>query len=305
MKTGANGDLERLFVFLNAALSFLGFILNILSLPYFIRRRSELGNAFLAYLNMSVALVCLSAIGFLIALSFNAEPSKLFHEFRIVMFVVSSQTVRFSSLINGVITIFLNVLRTSVIVWPMMRLNKRHLHISLIVFFVVLFVTETLMGVLYTYPHSERFIEMLNNVDTQSSLSSDFVNPFLSFAYIEFLTLEACVVLAVLVCCIVSTTKLLHREENLNQNLVENSKREAATTVLILSVQYVLLNTSGFIFTTLKFLQDLQVPKGRSDPVLGHSVMFLVLLNCVLNPVIYLWRVKDLRIYIKTMLRRE
>ena len=300
MTIGAN-DIARSILYFNAAVGIFGLIANFLSLPYFVRRRAELGNAFLAYLNIADAIVCLSMVIFNYSILIQmSSPTGTNTTYRNFVILTALHVSRCSMTVTGVITIYLNVLRTSVIIWPMVRFRKGLLHASLIVLMAIFVLIEMIMGILFTYPFLRDLSRMFGNADESSPFTHD--NPFSNFMFIQFLCLGIPMLLAVMACCFASTAKLLSKNEDLHINEDRSPKKKAAITVLILSVQYVVLKLIIICLYILEFCYGKQRAENKStssgfkiDDLLLQLTTSVSLVNSVLNPIVYIKRLKQLR----------
>ena len=300
--------IKKIITYSNISTSVIGLACNLYSLSYYIRRRQELGNAFLAYLNIADAIECLSVLmGHSLYSRFFSDrhEGEFYQEISLAAFVTAVHVSRCSVTVTGTITIYLNVLRTSVIIWPMVRFKKRLLHASLIVLIAVFVVMEVTFGVYFSYPHIDYHLKTLLGANLTQPRPFDTDDP-IRIAVNHFpLWIGVPIIVAVIVCCIASTAKLLIcRDKNLNENdqITSRSRRRAAITVLILSVQYVFLNSVALTFLGLEYYFDHAVENGDSTVKvrvdqnillgLGTSAIHL---NSILNPIVYIWRVKNLR----------
>ena len=112
--------------------------------------------------------------------------------------------------------------------------------------------------------------------------------------------------LAVMTCCFASTAKLLSNGDDLHANGNRDSKRKAAITVLILSVQYVVLKIITICLYILEFHYGKQKVESNSsgfkiDDLLLQLTTSVSLINSVLNPIVYIKRLKMLREHVIVM----
>jgi hypothetical protein len=296
-------SVERYIMYINLVFSATGLVCNLLSLSYFIRRREELGNAFLTYLNGADAIVCVSMlISFIASILVDyREHDVVDYEFGLVTSVVALNAGRCSLSVTGIITIYLNIIRTSAIIWPMVRFKKRLLHVSLIVLIIMFVALELTLAVVYTYPTLNHSFRKRLGLNTTAPFQPD--DPLRSFVHRELQALGVPIIVVVAACCIASTAKLLTRDDLLSQIDERDSRRKAALTVLILSVQYVVLNASVLILFGLESHYDRQRALNENnvhirplvDNLLLHFGLLAIVLNSALNPIIYFLRVKKLR----------
>ena len=281
----------------------IGLPCNLYCFLFYIRRRKELGNIFLAYMNIADAIQCLSDMVLFAAFFGKIDNT----EFKVFTTTVSSLITRSSISGTGVITIFLNILRTSAIIWPMLRFNKKCLHLSLLVILACFVIFEIAMGAFYIYPQSEYHYMPQGSTIVTKPFSVD--HPLRVVFSNSIICFSIPIILVVIVCCIASTTKLIQPDKNLCQNHDRGPKRCAAITVLILSVQYVILNTCGVILFSLEYHFERVSEKDQSEVkiprfLLANLAMALLHLNAILNPLVYICRVRKLREPLKKMIEK-
>ena len=245
-------------------------------------------------MNIADAIQCLSDMVLFATVFGKIDDS----EFKVLAMTVSSLIARSSIAVTGVITIYLNLLRTSAIIWPMLQFNKKRLHLSLLVILVIFFIFEIAMGIFYSYPLSE----YLNMPQGSTDVTMPFLvdHPLRLVFSNSFICFSIPIIFAVIVCCITSTAKLIQPDKNLSQIHDQGPKRRAATTVLILSIQYVVLNTCGVILFSLEDHFERVREKDQSEVkiprfMLTNFAIALLHLNAILNPIVYICRVSKLR----------
>ena len=288
-------DIKTLFAYPSTCFDVIATATNLVALIYFVKRRSELGNAFLSYLCMADIIVCISDGTFNTSFVIPAH----FETFRDVTMAISSHISRCSILVSGTITIYLNILRTSAIIWPMLHFKKWRLNVSLIFIISTFVILETCFCIFYTYP----VVKYVNKAQSGTDMIVPYPpdHPLHSVLSYSLLVGGVPILLLVLVCCIASTTKLLSKEKHLNGGNERQSKKEAAITVLILSVQYAVFNTCGLALLTVgiesfvKQLFDPDYEDDNMDHVIQHIGSSMLVMNAFFNPVIYFWRVKKMR----------
>ena len=232
----------------------------------------------------------------------------------LLLITISSHTFRSSMLVTGWLTIYLNVLRTSAILWPMFRFKRKLVHISLIGLISLFVVVEIVIAVLYTYPNTMYIYKTMLGEEATPPFPAD--HPFVQFTNLELLIFGVPIVLLVIVCCLISAVKLLLPNKNLHETEDYNGRVSAAITVMILGVQYVVWNAAGL---TLWSLCLYYIRRSSEDHVTGSEdqvsskedqVMTMLfwgnmcfILNSALNPLVYIWRVKKLREYIVSLVK--
>ena len=282
---------EDAFLAATIIISTVGLLCNALSFSFFIKRRRELGNALLAYMNIVDMIVSLAV--FLYFSSFTTGNVYVM----MVLVTISSHTFRSSMLVTGLLTIYLNILRTAAIIWPMFRFKRRIVQASLIALIIVFVGVETSNGVLYTYPSTVYLYK--TEIGENASLPFPPDHPFVQFTYYELQIFGIPIVFLVAVCCTVSAVKLLLPDKTLHETKERSGRINAAITVLIIGVQYVVWNTIGLTLWTMCAYYSLH---GRESE---DYVMKLLLwgntsliVNSAVNPVVYICRVKKLRDHI-------
>ena len=239
----------------------------------------------------------------------------------LLLITISSHTFRSSMLVTGWLTIYLNVLRTSAILWPMFRFKRRLVHISLIGLISLFVVVEIVIAVLYTYPNTMYIYKTLLGEEATPPFPAD--HPFVQFTNLELLIFGVPIVLLVIVCCLISAVKLLLPNNKLHETEDYNGRVSAAVTVMILGVQYVVWNAAGLTLWSLclyyirrssedqvtqsedQVSQSEDQVSSKEDQVM--TMLFwgnmCFILNSALNPLVYIWRVKKLREYILSLVK--
>ena len=291
-------DVQKVIAYPIAILELVGVTSNFI-VSFFFKRRSELGNILLFLLSISDAFVCLSDAMY--NYSSFIMPSFLKGKYHYLVMMVVAHVCRFSLSCTGIVTIHLNIVRTSVIIWPMVQIRKLRLFISMITFILMFFLWEVTLGIFYSYPmlsHVHNF-----HLAIESTLPYPENHPLHRLAFFSPLISGTPILLAVLVCCTASAARLLSSDRNLGDNDDRTSKRKAAITVLFLSIEYVVLNACGLILFSISAINQLQrryestsytseMTKYKLFQQLG---VFAIVMNSILNPIVYCCRFKDLR----------
>ena len=259
--------------------------------------------------NIADSIECLSAIAGNLIIFVNASENFSFvSDMKLVAFICAIHVSRCSVTVTGLLTIYLNILRTSAIIFPMAKFNRRKLHVSLI-FLVVFFIgLEAAFGIFFSYPHVGFY---LRSSDETTNITRPFNvdHPLRAVFNHSIVCLGAPIVILVVVCCIISTGKLIRSDNNLCRNGDKNRKRKAAITVLILSIQYGVLNSCALLLFSLENYYDGLREKDRSKVKIPQNLLLslgtvAIHLNSILNPVVYMWRVRKLRDPLKKMMMR-
>ena len=284
--TDLQTKLEPVILFINAV----GFICNAVSFNFFVKRRRELGIALLAYMNIVDMLVTIALFLTTIAPKFH-DPV-----IAIVLNTISFHIVRISLTVTGLLTIYLNILRTFAIVWPMhmVRIKRRLVMASLIALITIFVSVETAIGVLYTYPKFFYIDRLSTGAEASPPFTED--HPFVKFVNIEFQVFGFPIIFIVIVCCTVSAVKLLLPNKTLQESEGSGARIYAAMTVLILGVVYVVLNTIGLTLITLCVYSTQRSETYQINLLLLGTTALII--NSAANPIVYICRVKKLREYL-------
>ena len=273
-------------------ISAVGLVCNAVSFSYFIRTRKELSNRLLAYLSITDMAVSLAVFLYLLTPAFQNFVMGA------VLKTFSTHVFRSSILVTGLITIYLNILRTSVIIWPMVRFRKRPIIASLIFFMAVFVGIEALLGVFCTYP----WILYLSEKETgaEASLPYSLDDPLFKFYFLAAPIFGTPIILLVTVCCLVSTVTLLRANETLHEVEDNPVRRKAAITVLILGFLYVVCNTIWLTLTCECADYVNSSPQGSTAEYQKHEQFctfstLALIVNSALNPIVYICRVKKLQ----------
>ena len=291
-------DVQKVIAYPIVILELVGVTINFIVSFFFFKRRSELGNTLLFFLSISDAFVCLSDAVYNY-LSFMM-PS-FFGEYKFLFMMVAAHLSRISLSCTGIVTIHLNIVRTSVIIWPMVRIKKLRLFISMITLILMYTLWEVILGIFYSYP----MLSYVHNfhLAIDSTLPHSENHPLHLLAFFSPLISGTPILLAVLVCCTASAATLLSSDRNLGGNYDRISKRKAAVTVLILSIEYVVLNGCGLTLFSISATYQF---KRMYDPTSYLSEMtkyklfqqfgvFAIVMSSILNPIVYCCRFKELR----------
>ena len=212
-----------------------------------------------------------------------------------VLKTFSSHVFRSSILVAGLITIYLNILRTSVIIWPMVRFRKRPLHASLIFFMVVFIGIEAFVGVFYTYPLNVYLYEKEMGGEASPPFTLD--DPYAKFFSLAIPIFGTPIILLVALCCLVSAAKLLRPNKTLREGGNYAARRHAAITVLTLGFLYVVCNTVGLTLCSIFVYHSFHGGQTEASKYILHFSLSgtSLVLNSALNPIVYICRVKKLQ----------
>ena len=308
----STSGMEKFLMYSNIFLGLFGLACNLVSLAYFIRRRGELGNAFLAYLNIADTIVSFSAMAFYssIIAGKNQHLGNKGLKVESMAIALAFHVVRSSVWVTGVITVYLNVLRTSAIICPLVRFNRQILHASLVALISIIIVFEIILGTVYSYPTLEYSIQISSGIDATAPYLQD--HPIHFVVHEGFVIYGLLITVLVMVCCAVSTAKLIIFRDSPQPTSERSTRsRAAAVTVLILSVQYAVLNASALILSALQSHHERKDQDGHGaslmqigDSILWELSFMALLLNSIFNPIVYFVRVEKLREHLINMTQR-
>ena len=260
-----------------------------------------LGNRLLLSLNLTDALLCLLCFINISCASVNYLAEGAQAAYRI--FVETS----------GILTCYITVIRTLVVVSPMYQLRHRLIAFSILGGVVYVGVREVwLMCVLFPLHHNWAEISSSGSSCNHSDLDSKLI----TYHMIETILLPAemcCIIIVSVVCSAVSIVKLSEIHRELGQNKITPTNRAATQTVLILTSLFILFNTSYFAFQATITAEVMSVVDTiitcnidlDTLATLHHATQigFLVIpLNSALNPLVYVLRKKCFRAYVMDMI---
>ena len=281
-------DLKHEYVPALVVISAVGLIFNAVSLSFFVKMRKEFGNTLLAYMNIVDIIMSISTV-----LYYVVAPQIPDVLMMLGLKTISFHICRSSIMVTGLITIYLNILRTTAIIWPLIRIKRGPLHASLIILMAVFVGLEASFGVFWTYPNFAYEYKVKMGVNVSPPLVQD--HPFVQFYLLELQIFGIPIVILVTVCCIASAGKLLMPNPTLVEIEDNGARVKAATTVLLLGVQYVVCNTVGLILYTIYGAHILHGDNLSYGLKLYFIGSISLALNSTLNPVVYIWRLEKLR----------
>ena len=282
-----------------------GALANSLSLLHFYRKSGEgLGNVFLFYLNSADFFV--SIVGILVnMIPLLATLSKTIF----LLGVISTLGVfSFGADITRLITTFLCVIRTILVVKPLFRLRKRVIKISFLFLALVTLGYRLFILAEICPPIGEIVYKCFNADKLEECDEEDSSTLFTEVSIEEYIniTVTSTHTLIVVTCCILTTVQLLKPNEELGASRTSDTNRKAAYTALLLSLICVIFNMasvgcSAYIAAGKHKAQASFV----KTAVLGSFLnMQFVPLNSALNPIVYIMRTSALRERVRDMWRR-
>ena len=128
--------------------------------------------------------------------------------------------------------------------------------------------------------------------------------------------IQECLLLAqaviVIVSCIISVVVLSRKNKNVQQRELQLSRNRATVTILLFALLYVVCNITCVVYATMRTLYhltgiyDFITPYSFDTKGYFHTVVRILLppANSALNPILYFWRMKPLREYIVTSVKK-
>ena len=281
-----------------------GALANSFSLLHFYRKSREgLGNVFLFCLNLSDFAV--SVVG----IAANVIPRLQTSKTLFLIGVIKTLAVfGFGADITRLITTYLSVIRTILVVKPLYRLCKRVITSSFLFLSSVFLAYRLFVLVKFHYPMAEVLyvcFNFTNENETKCEVEKNFsdlsnMDEIVNICVISLHTLIGTT------CCVLTLRQLLKPNEDLGASRTTDTNRKAAHTTLILSFICNVLNVASIgcsaYITEQEYVQD---DKFIRNAVLATFLnMQFVPLNSALNPIVYIVRTSALRERIRNIPRR-
>ena len=311
-KTDAAGDyltsLAAVGTPIFGAVAVLGAISNGLSLSYFVTRtKDSIGNQLLVILNIFDTLVCLNVL-----LAYGAP-----HHLKGILTpgpMAILQLVIFwfdvvTTMVSGLVTAYLCLVRTLSIVHPLYRVSKGGLYGSMGVIVTGIIFQFTFQSVNFMH---HIIISVYEDKAPKSSLV--YFNCWMTLLCFSEIII---IILIVLTACAISIKKLMAPNPTLGQKQITESNRKASYTVLSLSSVFVISNGLAsilFIHKMATILPNIDrnsefMETNTSRLVYGMNLTTIIAnsmfpLNSLLNPVIYMLRIESFRVYTRNLVRR-
>ena len=207
----------------------------------------------------------------------------------------------------------LSVARTVALTKPLHPVSRRQVLIPISVYTILLIVQESIPAIMTV---QARYFEVFTTCGwNTSSLYTEFSHEkkvhFTISGTIPFLLPY----ITVLVSCSISIAKLCRTPQL--QNSAESNSTEATTTIIILTVVYLTLNTSYnvmYIMEAISIYSNGTMSAWAPDTPFSYIVFitsfnltYTIALNSTINPLIYIARIRNLRHFImsRTGLRSE
>ena len=275
---------------------FFGTLTNSFSLVHFYRKSGEgLGNVFLFFLNLSDFFVSVAGV------AVNILPHLLRSSRTLFKFgVINTLAIfGFGAEITRLITTYLCVIRTILIVKPLYRLRERVIKSSFLILSSVFLTYRIFVLVKFHIPMAEILYVCFNfsndgneKCETEKTFSDGSkIEEYINIIVVSFHTLIGTI------CCILTLLQLFKPNENLGANRTTDTNRKAAHTTLILSFICNVLNLASIgcsaYIIGLEYFQDERL---ITNAVLAAFLnMQFVPVNSALNPIVYIVRTSALR----------
>ena len=282
-----------------------GALANSFSLLHFYRKSGEgLGNVFLLFLNISDFAVSL------VGIAVNVIPRLLQSSDTMFKFgVYTTQAVfGFGADITRLITTYLCVIRTILVVKPLYRLRNRVIKSSFLLLALVLLAYRLFLLVTSNIPMAELLyvcFNFSNEVEIKCEVEKSFSEKVNIEEYINICVISLHALIGT-TCCVLTLLQLLKPNEDLGANRTTDTNRKAAHTTLILSFICNVLNVasigcSAYIIGQ-EYVQDGNYIKEAM--IATFLNMQFVPLNSSLNPIVYIVRTSALRQRVRDVWRR-
>ena len=292
-----------------------GALANSFSLLHFYRKTGEgLGNVFLFFLNLSDFAV--SVVGIAANVIPRLPTSKTLF---LIGLIKTLAVFGFGADITRLITTYLSVIRTILVVKPLNRLRKRVITSSFwilsLIFLVyrlwilslIFLVYRLFVLVKFHYPMAE-VLYICFNFANEKETKCEVEKSFSDLSNMEEIVNISVISLHTIIgttCCIFTLLELFKPNENLGTNRTTDTNRRAAHTTLILSSICNVLNVASIgcsaYITSQEYVKD---DKFIRNAVLATFLnMQFVPLNSALNPIVYIVRTSALRERVRDMWR--
>ena len=280
-----------------------GALANSFSLLHFYRKSGEgLGNVFLFFLNLSDFAV--SVVGIAANVIPRLPTSKTLF---LIGLIKTLAVFGFGADITRLITTYLSVIRTILVVKPLYRLRKRVITSSFWILSLIFLVYRLFVLVKFHYPMAE-VLYICFNFANEKETKCEVEKSFSDLSNMEEIVNISVISLHTIIgttCCIFTLLELFKPNENLGTNRTTDTNRRAAHTTLILSSICNVLNVASIgcsaYITGQEYVKD---DKFIRNAVLATFLnMQFVPLNSALNPIVYIVRTSALRERVKDMWR--
>eukprot|EP00116_Pleurobrachia_bachei_P007536 sb/3467798/ len=264
-------------------------LINIASFIYF-KQQSGLGNRFQAILNIVDFVACLYFITVaILGFSIN-EQSENQRPIAKNIDIIGTEFYTLLILLSGLITVFLSVIRTILSTQPFYEIRNRVVYASFLgisILFLGITIADAVM------------IEVPTTIQLRCT-----IYPALKFQ-LPAVLLEA--IPSALLMLILAVSSLLTWRALSKPNNHLSNHSHAANTALIISTVYVVL--IGTIVTARAFIRLNPANYTDKNAYKNHlaqlgKVSILKLANSVLNPLIFIARSKNLRLWVVGLFRR-
>ena len=280
-----------------------GALANSFSLLHFYRKTGEgLGNVFLFFLNLSDFAV--SVVGIAANVIPRLQTSKTLF---LIGLIKTLAVFGFGADITRLITTYLSVIRTILVVKPLYRLRKRVITSSFWILSLIFLVYRLFVLVKFHYPMAEVLyvcFNFANEKETKCKVEKSFsdLSNMEEIVNISVISLHTIIGTT---CCIFTLLELFKPNQDLGTNRTTDTNRRAAHTTLILSSICNVLNVASIgcsaYITSQEYVKD---DKFIRNAVLATFLnMQFVPLNSALNPIVYIVRTSALRERVRDMCR--
>ena len=218
-----------------------------------------------------------------------------------------------SALFNSAFLVLcLCVARTISLIRPFKKQKVRYFAIAMIVFVALNLIPEAISYAL-RIPHEVKFDNILCICFLQFDKTSRYIRfkeDYIRYAFFSFLVLAQA--MTVIVSCIISVVVLTRKNKNVQQRELQQSRNRATVTILLFALLYGVCNIPYVLYVVMWRLHVVTGKPGFIVPYLFDTKFYytnaimklLPAANSALNPILYFWRMKPLREYTVTSVKK-
>ena len=248
----------------------IGSIANGISLSYTIHRdRRTLASKLVIFLNSLDMMVCLSAFIAVVCSSYDVD----------IIALVSQEWFELLAEGTGFATTLISVTRTLLLVKPFYEVNDKLIALSAIIFMLYLAATKLM-------------IETLTYVDSILSII---------VMYLSLIGLSVMIVI-VGICCVICVYYLYLADRSLNgKRVISRTNRHATITIIIIAILFCTVNLAYLIlnFIWIRIVHNYFFKDASTYFLNKYVTLVGIPLNSALNPIIYITRKNDMRLFVQ------
>lgn len=288
---------------------------NIVSFMYFMKRSSKNASTVIYRLMNIVDLtICILLIPIGINY-FNPNRSKDPYVFNVTILcniwsILWNISIRLSIYLIGI----MSTARAVSLFRPLYLLRRRSVALPFIIYTVFLLIQQTLP---YWFGNHVRYFNLMGICTWTFSSIVPIFSMEHKICDFFFIQLEFLIpVLPIFVSSAVSIAKLLEKRQVTGQEGSDKNRKHATTTIIILTVVFVLLNAPFLVYQFIMSVATysdgkIQLQWDHSIPINARKILshiyniHLIGLNSCVNPIIYFIRIKELRSHVLSSATRK